>query len=351
LVFRHLADGGMGIPARFESRLWQHCELLRERNRQMEAELKAIVAALEGEGIRVVCLKGPVVARLVFGDAGLREYGDLDILVPVPEIHRAPAVLHRRGYQSKFPMTPAAEKACLRSPAQYHFVLSQGPEGILVEMHWKTDGEFPVEDLLDSDWWLGLVRTRLDDQEVSCLSPREMLLALLLHGSKHYWSSLHWFTDVAELSRSSTAADFDWLLVRTEKLRARRRVVLGLLLLQAHAGLQVSWATSRWPKESADMAAVAERIGRRWFESEPGVESAWQRLRLDLALCDSYGQRYRCLGNAIFRPGLAEWSRWPLPPWLFFLYLPLRLGRLITKSVASLGPRMQSANRVRNSPA
>jgi len=341
----------MGIPARIESRLWQHCELLRERNRRMEAELAAIVAALEGEGLRVVCLKGPTVARMVFGAAGLREYGDLDILVPASDIERAHVVLHRRGYRSKFPMTPAAEKACLRSPAQYHFMLSQGPEGILVEIHWKTDDEFPVEDLFDSDWWLGLLQVRLEDREVSCLSPREMLLALLLHGSKHYWSSLHWFADVAELSRSSTAADFDWLLVRTEQLRARRRVVLGLLLLNAHAGLQVAWATSRWPKESGDMASVAKRIGQRWFEAEPGAESAWQRLRLDLALCDSHGQRYRRLGNSIFRPGLAEWSRWRLPRWLTFLYLPLRLGRLAAKSVASLVLRIQSENQVRKSPA
>ena len=35
--------------------------------------------------------------------------------------------------------------------------------------------------------------------------------------------------------------------------------------------------------------------------------------------------------NVVLAPSLIEWSTWPLPRALFFLYLPLRVIRLIRK--------------------
>jgi hypothetical protein len=331
-LFKQLA-GVPGLPGQFESRLWQHAEQLRARNHVMEGELAAIVGDMEGEGLRVACHKGPVLARLAWGDPGLREYGDLDVLVASEDLERAREVLRRRGFHAKYPLSAAAERALLASPAHYHLMLVHERTGLLVELHWRTDAQFPVEDSADPAWWSSLGRLAIGGRECAILPPRESLLALLIHGSKHHWDSLLWLADVAELLRAATADERSWLLARASAMRVRRRVALGLMLAARHLGPDWPEFTQAWPREQAAMRADAQAIAGRWFQAESDAPGRWQRLGFELRLCDSARQRLRTVVDVVLRPGLEEWSRWPLPPHLFILYVPGRAIRLLAKMV------------------
>ena len=48
---------------------------------------------------------------------------------------------------------------------------------------------------------------------VPALPDRELLLILCLHGTKHFWSSLGWLVDVAELIRREGFASCEYLPV------------------------------------------------------------------------------------------------------------------------------------------
>ncbi|MFT3807508.1 nucleotidyltransferase family protein [Arenimonas sp.] len=331
LLFRHIERSlGPALPRDLFSTLWVHQEQLTAKNRRMRDELLTIVDLFEREGIPVLPLKGPVLALQAYGDLSLREFGDLDLLVPPSRRTQARRLLAERGYVSFFPISAAAERALLDSPAHYHIALKRD---LMVELHWKTDAEFAVEPAGDAAWWESLERTRIGDTEVRCLAPHEQLLALCLHGSKHHWSSLHWLVDINELLKTHPDLDWDWILGRARGLGATKRLALGIRLLRD----QLHWVppprVGSWLDGQTSIARLADEIASDWFELPARQLGTWPRLRRNLSLYETLPRRLRHIVNVILRPSLVEWSRWPLPPPLFFLYLPLRAGRLLAKQL------------------
>src|SRR3954469_1230578 len=56
------------------------------------------IAALRAEDIRVILLKGPVTDRWLYSDGGLRDYIDVDLLVPRGDFRVALKTLERLGF-------------------------------------------------------------------------------------------------------------------------------------------------------------------------------------------------------------------------------------------------------------
>lgn len=329
LLFRHLEQTlGPTLPRQVFSQLWVYQEQLAAKNHRMYEEMLAIVALFACEGIPVLPLKGPMLALQAYRDLTLREFGDLDLLVPIEHRARARQLLAERGYVSFFPITIAAEQSLLRSPIHYHIALKRE---LMVELHWKTDAEFAIEPTNDPSWWSSLGRARVDETEVRSLAPHEQVLALCLHGSKHHWSSLHWLVDIAALLDANPGLDWAWVLAKTDALRAGRRLALGLLLLRDPMRCQLPATVDAWLAGHASMQTLADEIALGWFELPVRPIGVWRRLRRNLSLHETLPARLRHIANVILRPSLAEWSRWPLPRPLFFLYLPLRAWRLIAK--------------------
>lgn len=60
---------------------------------RLEVQLLHVAGLLADRGIEVVVLKGPAIAHLDDVDASLRPFGDLDLLVPGPDVDRAVAAI------------------------------------------------------------------------------------------------------------------------------------------------------------------------------------------------------------------------------------------------------------------
>jgi len=284
----------------------------------------------------VLAHKGPVVASRAYADPALREYGDLDVLLPIGSVTRARELLEGQDYRSKFPLTPALEQTMLASRRQYHLMLAH-PENALVELHWRTDGDYAVERSSEPGWWDRLPTVDIEGRPVRCLPADEFLLALCLHGSKHYWVSLHWLVDVAELLRKLPADAWPPLLERARDLRAERRLALALRLAGAVLEISSPSAVHEWLKGVTGAEELENEIRASWPRLDAPHQTARDRLRLDFALCDRPGQRLRHLGRTVLLPGVAEWARWPLPKPLHFLYVPLRIASLAARRLAAPG--------------
>ena len=338
LAYEHLdACAREQVPKPVMVGLWSWRERSARRNAAMAAELGAILDAFESEGIEAIPYKGPALAQSLYGDVGLRQFGDLDLLLRRADVPRAKACLLARGYAWPHALTPAIERAYLRSPAQYHVGLEHEGRAMLVELHWKTDPDMPVEAMDDPAWWRGLDRAHLAGREIRAFAPRELLLVLLVHGSKHRWSSLGWLVDVAELLRLEAEVDGAWIAERARGLRCERRVGLGLRLAQRWLDAPIPHALRPLTELPAVVASGAA-IERDAIAATGPQESALEMLRAHLRLCDTAGQRLAHAWGSIASPSLVEWTRWPLPRPLFFLYPPLRLARLAGKHLAALRP-------------
>ncbi len=331
LMERHLASlGWVGVPKPVVAALWARNAVTVRRNRVMAAELAAVYEALEREGVETIPYKGPTLALAVYGDLSLREFGDLDLLVRARDVPRAKAILGTRGYEAANPLPLALEARLLRTRHLYELPLVDRARGLMVELHWRPDPDVEAVALGDENWWRGLPAARFEGAAVRSLPPHELLLVLCLHGSKHFWVSLGWLVDIAELIRSRGDLDWRWIAEAARRLRCRRRVALGLRLAQEllraplHESLHAMIA-------DPTIEAIARRLQQDSFTRDFGGYSVTEAFRMNLRLSDDRASRIRHFMQTVLTPGWGEWREWQLPGALFFLYYPLRLIRLFRK--------------------
>jgi hypothetical protein len=106
-----------------------------------------IVRSLEADQVPTILLKGPVIARWLYGSAGqTRGYGDIDLLVPSEKLDDAVGTLRRLGFDYAF------ASAVEREATSHALVLTSRPErspppvhaldirGVAVDLHWTLHG-------------------------------------------------------------------------------------------------------------------------------------------------------------------------------------------------------------------
>src|SRR5262249_26759012 len=103
LLHRHLQDiDARRMPKPVWAQLWGAYEITKSRHGRFAGELTRILCTLTGHHIDSVPYKGPVLAQALYGDVGLREFTDLDILVRRDDVLKARALLEAEGFQSEY---------------------------------------------------------------------------------------------------------------------------------------------------------------------------------------------------------------------------------------------------------
>src|ERR1041385_2527918 len=82
LLSQHLQSIGPGLaPSLVGAKLALENQQNTERCLALAGELTRIVSALTAHGIPSISFKGPTLALMAYGDLGLRQFTDLDILI------------------------------------------------------------------------------------------------------------------------------------------------------------------------------------------------------------------------------------------------------------------------------
>ncbi len=263
-------NAGDALPGSLRKRCNE--EFLRNscRNLALTAELFRVLEALEKRGVCVTAYKGPVLAAQAYGDAALRQFSDLDIIVPQAEIIAAHGALLALGFQPLIPGMEAPD-AVRRIPGQYAY--RKEPE-TMVELHTeRTLRYFPrglnLRELCERREYVAVA-----GRQVLTFSLEDTLLLLSVHGSKHLWERLGWIADIAALTTGSRPLDLPRALERARRWGIQRMVLLG-------AGLAARLFDAPLPTEALDHLkrdGVARRlvdgICRRFFspaQTQPGV--------------------------------------------------------------------------------
>ena len=79
--------------------------------------------------------------------------------------------------------------------------------------------------------------------------------------------------------------------------------------------------------------SLARAVRNRLLAGAMPPAPAFESTRFCLRLLEHPGQRLRCLSGQYLTPSEAEYRVMRLPPWLYFLYYPLRPIRLFWKHV------------------
>jgi len=299
-----------------------HRHLLRALS--VASELAEVAAAFAASEITFAAFKGPLLALQLYGDLALREYSDIDLIVPEAEVERAEEVLARRFYRNT-QGDRAFRETFLRHQRQYAFAREGAAASI--DLHWDFCAEllpFPVR---PAEIWPVLAQVMIGGTAVPTIGGEELALLLAGHGTKEAWYSVGWICDFAMVVERMP--DLDWSHVHA---RARRNGS-GLSILLA-------FALAERLLEVPVPAALASALGRDRNVRRLAGEIA-MRLRTDiprdgprpnlhdLLLCDRASDRLRVLVKTAMTRTPSDHEAFPLPPALWPVYRvtrPLRLA-------------------------
>jgi len=316
--------GGEALSSALRRRFSE--EFLRNscRNLALTAELFRVLEALENHGVCATPYKGPVLAAQAYGDAAMRQFSDLDIIVPQPQIVPAHDALLALGFR---PVVCGVEPqgGGRQVPGQYAY---RSDAETLVELHTELTLRYFPRGLDLTKLVERRERVQIAGRGVLTFSPEDTLLLLCVHGSKHFWERLGWIADIAVLTRASRPLNWAIVMERARKWGIRRMVLLG-------AGLAEQLFDTPLPDEVADYLKrdpVARRlidgICQRIVAAKPvelGVFSRFAfrvRMRGPLAHGLPYAVRLALMPTEFDRGGHASY----LEP-LYALLRPLRLAR------------------------
>jgi hypothetical protein len=320
LVHRTLGGFPTGPDSsRALDRMHQAVSRIAQRNLHLTAELLRVLDMFGAQGIPVIPYKGPVLAAWLYGDLSLRQYADLDVIVPVADAGRAAALLVADGYSE---VTRTAKDVGL----------AHGARQSRVELHWGvTTAHSPIQ--IRPEWlWRNLGSFVLSGRTVSVHAPEDLLLILTIHGSKHCWERLGWLCDVAEIVRSR-ALDWDALIEEATRLGGRRILFLSLFLANELLGAPLP-ARIRAAVDADPLVPSLSREVIGWLHEPPG-ETAMMgaRQRYFIGLRERRTDRIRIAVNQARKLlALSDRDReaLPLPAFLspvLYLIRPVRLVR------------------------
>jgi hypothetical protein len=164
--------------------------------------------ALMTAGIPVIVLKGMFLADRLYGDIGLRQVSDIDILVRDRDLSPARRILTSIGYRQAKSFSNSGFMQLMSRKHLSQFLLN----GVAIELHYdlksnSTDCELNLAEFRDRAREFVVNGTRC-----YVLCPQDLLIHLCVHLSEHYTSDkfqLSRFVDIAEVINHE-GHEMDW---------------------------------------------------------------------------------------------------------------------------------------------
>jgi hypothetical protein len=262
LLHQRLHAAGYG--SRAPQHLWQpfadECRGLAIRKVRMHAELAHVTDVLTRAHIPVIALKGAFLGPVVYGNVGLREMNDLDILVPRDRLKDAVDLVMAEGYRGYQPFSIEHD-----AKTNQHVTRLMQPGRTGIEIHWTITkpGQLTTIDP-QVLWQAATPEPRIAVQALG-LSPEDLLLYVCFHSA-----SLHQFEfglrpscDIAWIvAHYAEQLDWDAVAALAHERRWARGVFLALQLAKHLIGAAVpdDWLGRHAPSGLAEAIPVAEGL-------------------------------------------------------------------------------------------
>lgn len=242
LVWRSLEGvAAEWIPEEVQAALRRRIEKNSLDALQQTAELARLVRRFDRAGIRLLPLKGPVLAQQIYEKPRLRHAGhDLDLLIERDSLGQADQLLKGAGYSRTDPdYTLSPGQAAAYMKVNKDFSYRHNESTVQVELHWRWSQNARLFPLTLDDLWGSLESVRMGSQSVPAMPKQELLLYLCAHGAHTGWFRLKWLCDVAELLSSDQRIEMKSLLARAEQLGLTRMLAQALILANQVLGARL----------------------------------------------------------------------------------------------------------------
>jgi hypothetical protein len=316
------------IPQEVLERLRTASNANAKRNFGLTGELLNLLRLFENNNIPMMPFKGPALAEVGYKNSKLREFLDLDILIPVDFVPQARKLLISQGYEPQFELADTQE--LIYTKLRHEHMFWHEDKQIALDVHWSL---FPLNFSFSDDrnlTWKHQDKIQLSGRAVETLSAESLLLFLCFHGCKHNWARLKSICDLAELIRSQPQIDWNWILSEAERLGIERMVLLSLYLSKHLLDTPLPELLDRRVESSLLVKSLASEVKQLLFESSDRGDSLLKN-KIYLKTMESSKDKIWYYFNLIFTPTPLEWQIISLPKWLFPLYYLIRPIRLTIK--------------------
>jgi hypothetical protein len=310
---------------------WQQVETraqaIARNNELLTAELLELVEHFRRNDCPMIPYKGPVLAVLAYGDLGLRQFSDLDLLIPRSAARQAADLLEKRGYRLEHRSSRAADAVYLTT--EYHYLYRHPDSGIAVELHGEAIPCYFSFALSNEELWSRQETFVLKGRPVPSLSREDLALLLAMHGAKHEWECAELALSLAGLLRASPDLRWDVLIARAEALGARRVLLLGVSLADEFFGYSPPALVSLAIGQDAMVARLTGDVWDYYLGVRQPSTSAIQTALFQVRSRERGVDRLKYWLFRIFAPNWEEVEWLPLPRALFPLYWLLRPVRIL----------------------
>jgi hypothetical protein len=300
------------VPGHALATLRQKAQVGSLLNQSLAKDLVDLCEAFEVQGVPVIPIKGATLAVLAYGDLALRDFTDLDLLIPKQSFSEARTIILSQGYERKTTNGESRESHSHEGP--YHVFIKKRPIS-RVDLQWVMAHQHFTFWLDRPEFWRSRRPVMLKDKAVPGLSPEMLLIVLCVHGSKHAWELLKWVCDVAELLRSQPNLDWNQIVSCASNWRCQRMLYMGLSLAHRLLDAPLPERVLTCLKDETEVQALSHRMPASLLENYQEGISEEQAGALYFALKDSWRERWwlgvlLCRAHSQLALMPPAWFRW-----------------------------------------
>src|SRR6266404_8372446 len=346
LLYTHLsAVAPATVPERVMSRLGDTNHRNTQSSLFLTGELLKILECLEANGIDVVPFKGPTLALSAYGDIGLRQFADLDVLVHEQDVPRVRELLTSRGFRPTPGLTSAQQAALLRFDCAYNF---DDGRGVVLDVHWRIVERHSSFAFDPNTLWDHLVPVTIGGKRLMTFSSEDLLLILCLHGFTHFWERLGWICDVASLIDRPVDLDWQRVLENANRLGLRRILLLGLVLAADLLDAKIPIEVRQIGSADTVVKRLADQVQEQLFLAQSPRPGFFGGTIRNFKMRERKRDKLRSCFRLVATPRKYDWLVVSVPDSLFFLYYlarPLRLaGKYGAQLLRSESTRLNSSH-------
>ncbi|MCT1391443.1 nucleotidyltransferase family protein [Peribacillus frigoritolerans] len=277
---------------------------------QLSVEMELLSKLFSENRIRILVLKGPVIAFDIYGDISLRTSKDLDILISLTDLNRAEELLLNNGYERE--KTPVPFKEWKRR--KHHLTYFHPKKSIQIEIHWKLHPPPSKEPTFDDLWERKRIST-LTTYPVYFMGKEDLFSYLVSHGARHGWFRLRWLTDIDQMIKNGLSIEKINLLLNKYQYQymGGQALILASLLLNTPNPNKVNKLTEKSRSKKLAKISIKYIINMCEFQYPKDY----------LFSLKSNSQKFITI-LLLFHPSSADSETLKLPKLLHFLYFPLR---------------------------
>ena len=294
------------------------------------AQARRLCGLLQKAGVSTRVLKGVPLSQRIYADPGLRDVGDIDLLIEPGMEEIADRVLLAADFHRNDPiarLTPRRRRSWRKHGKDYTY-RGDDEDDFEIDLHWRLfrNPHMPGNALADPAATSG-EQIHLGETVLNVLPLERTFLYLCVHGALDGWGRFKSLVDVAVLWNSFRAeqrsAVTDQAVAHRilPELAAALRLARELELLAPDAlssaiELESDSREAQWILNHARTQQLAQR-----FQPTQDGTGSWPLKRYELGLRRGLAYRVEILRRVLLRPRV--WQRFDLPDALFPLYTVL----------------------------